>query len=119
MILDQVKLVLPVEYNVKEFLDLSALDSDNKLYKALAPLKEEEFKEFTRIVFYHIDPLVYTFNDLPADSLIQLQKMLVYIDIPNFFCIFVSDDQKIKQELKYICENYAVDKTPIEFICLK
>ena len=118
MSLDQVKSLIPTEFNVKDFLDLSALVSTDKLYKELVLLKEEEFKEGTRIVFYHSDPLVYTFNDLPADSLIQLQKMLVYIDIPNFFCLIVSDED-IKEDLDYICKNYCVGETPINQICSK
>ena len=118
MILEHAQQLIPKEFNVKEFLDLSALDLGSKLYTALSPLKEKEFKEFTRIVFYHSAPLVYTFNDLPADSLIQLQKMLVYIDIPNFFCLIVSD-KDIKEELEYVCKKYCVGEHPIEFICLK
>jgi hypothetical protein len=118
MILDQVKSMIPAEFNVSEFLDLSALDSGSKLHTALLPLREEEFKEPTKIVFYHSAALVYTFTDLPADSLIQLQKMLVYIDIPNFFCLIVSDED-IKEELEYVCKNYCVNENPIEYICLK
>ena len=118
MILNQIKSEIPIEFNVKEFLDLSALDSDSKLYKALSPLKEEEFKELTKIVFYHSAPLVYTFNDLPADSLIQLQKMLVYVDIPNFFCLVITN-KDIKEELEYVCKHYCVNETPIKFICSK
>ena len=118
MILDQIKSVIPVEFNVKEFLDLSALDSTGKLFNALDPLKEEEFNEFTRIVFYHSEPLEYTFGDLPADALIQLQKMLVYIDIPNFFCLIISN-KDLKEDLDYICKNYCVGEQSIKFICLK
>jgi len=118
MILDQIKSVIPVEFNVKEFLDLSTLDSKGRLFNALDPLKEEEFNKSTRIVFYHSAPLVYTFGDLPADSLIQLQKMLVYIDIPNFFCLVVSD-KDLKEDLEYICKNYCVGEQPINQICLK
>jgi hypothetical protein len=118
MILEQIKLLIPEEFNVKDFLDLSILDSTGKLYKALIPLKEKEFKESTRIIFYHSAPLVYTFNDLPADSLIQLQKMLVYIDIPNFFSLLISDED-IKEDLDYICKKYCVGESPINQICLK
>jgi hypothetical protein len=118
MILDQVKQLIPKKINVKSFLDLSSLVSTDKLYKELVFLKEEEFKEYTRIVFYHSSPLVYTFNDLPADSLIQLQKMLVYIDIPNFFCLIVSDED-LKEDLDYICKNYCIGEDPINQICLK
>jgi hypothetical protein len=118
MILEKIKSLIPAEFKVKDFLNLSELNSNGKLYNALAPLKEEEFKEFTRIVFYHSDPLVHTFEDLPADALIQLQKMLVYIDIPNFFCLIVSD-QDIEKELDYVCKNYCVNETAINQICLK
>ena len=119
MILEQVQQVIPKEFNVKGFLNLSELSKDAELYSALAKLKEDVFEDFTRIVFYHSDPLIYTFADLPADSLIQLQKMLVYIDIPNYFCLLVTDNKNISEELIYVNNNHAVNENPINFICLK
>ena len=118
MILSQVKQAISSEIDIKKILNLSDLKSESDVYNALSSLKEKEFKKATRIVFYHSDPLEYTFNDLPADSLIKLQKMLVYIDIPNFFCVIVTNED-IKEELEYVCKNYCVNETPIEFICLK
>jgi hypothetical protein len=119
MSLDLILQAVPSEFNIKEFLNLSTLHKDADLYRTLKLLKETEFKEFTRLVFYHIDPLVYAFDDLPSDSLINLQKMLVYIGIPNYYCLFVSNDKKVKEGLKYVCEQYAFNEHPIEFICLK
>jgi hypothetical protein len=111
--------VLPKEFAVKKVLDLSLLTKESDFYTVLAPLKEDTFADNTRLVFHHSQPLVRTFNDLPADSLIQLQKMLVYIDIPNFFCVIVSDDIKVKDELEFVCQHYAVNENPINLICLK
>ena len=118
MILDQIKQIIPKEFYVKDFLDLSKLDTNAKLFQALVTLKEDEFNNNTRIIFYHSTQLIYTYTDLPADSLIQLQKMLVYIDIPNFFCLIISN-QNIEDELLYVSKHYAVNEKPIEFICLK
>ena len=100
-------------------IDLSKLDTTASIYQTLVPLKKQEFPDSFRILFYHSSPLVHTYNDLPADSLITLPKMLVYIDIPNFVCMFASNETKFEQELNYVCEHYTVNETPINFICLE
>ena len=53
---------------------------------------------------------------MPADILIQLQKMLVYVDIPNFFCLVITNDTKMQAELDYVCLHHAVNENPIKSI---
>ena len=106
---------------VLALINLNLFDgkSQVELYKALMPLYKTAYDENERIVFYCYEPLKHSFDDLPADLLIQLQKMLVYIDIPNFFCLLVTNNENVKKELKYVCDHYAVNEQPIEVICLK
>ena len=116
MILDEVKKLVSDEYDVISLIDLVPLDSASQkdIYNILQPLHKTEFKDNERIVFYYFSPLTHGFDDLPAETLIQLQKMLVYIDIPNFFCIVLTNDKNVSTELKYICEQYTVNENPIQ-----
>ena len=109
---------LPRHYEVKALIDLSDVSTEILLYKTIYPLREEKYCENTRIIFYHTQELIYTFDDLPADIVILLQRMLVYIDIPNYFCAICST-KDLTAELKYVCEKYAVNEIPMTYICLK
>lgn len=104
-------------YRVLATIDLNLLDTKSQidLYKTLMPLYKSEFKEDERIIFECSSELTHTYKDLPADLLIQLQKMLVYIDIPNYFCI-VKSHIDLSAELEYINQHYAVGDTPIRNI---
>lgn len=81
----------------------------------MAPLHKEVFEEGECIIFKCPKELKHSYNDLPADILINLQKMLVYIDIPNFFCTIISTID-LSLELDYVCKHYAVNETPIKNI---
>ena len=114
MILD----LVAKQFDVIKLLDLNALDtgSQKDIYDQLKPLYKETFKDNERIVFCCLSPLSRKFTELPAEALVHLQKMLVYIDIPNFFCIVITNDKELQQELNYVCEQYATNETPIKAI---
>lgn len=114
--IDAIKKVIPQELVVKDFIDLSDVNTSSKLYQRLAPLKEDVFNDNVRIVFYHSSSLNYSFNDLPADILIALQKMLVYVDIPNFFCLVVSNNNLSRDMILLL--RYTVNDVPLTFIQL-
>lgn len=120
MILDQINQLLPNDINVKKIINLSdySWSKDRLLAKVLLDLREDEFNNTTRIVFYHSDELDKSFDDLPADMLIKLQMLLVEVDIPNFFCLIVSDSI-IEDDVAYVCQHHAVNENPINLICLK
>jgi hypothetical protein len=106
------------QFDVIKVIDLNELDTrpQKDIYDQLKPLYKKIFRNNERIVFYCFSPLFRKFSDLPADTLIQLQKMLVYIDIPNFFCIVVTNDKNLQEELNYVCNHFAVNETPIKAI---
>ena len=120
MISEQVKL-LSTKYNIKSTVDLSKYSwgTDHLLKETLEELKELEFADDARIVFYHSAPLDKSFDELPADMLIKLQMLLAEVDIPNYFCIVVTDVD-LTNELDYLCNKYAVDENPmVNIICSK
>lgn len=118
MILEEAQKILSNNYKILSLIDLTSIDctSQKNIYDLLLPLQKKEFNNNERIVFYCFSPLHHKFNDLPADVLIQLQKMLVYVDIPNFFCIILTNIKELQSELDYICNNFAVKETPIKTI---
>ena len=117
MILEQ---VLPKNITVKGVVNLSdySWSTDRLLADKLTTFREESFEDDCRIVFYHSEELDKSFDNLPADMLIKLQMLLVEVDIPNFFCLLVSDSI-IKADVEYVCDHYAVNEIPINLICLK
>jgi hypothetical protein len=106
------------QFDVIKIIDLNTFDtlSQKAIYDQLVPLHKKIFKDNERIVFHCMYPLVHKFTDMPAEALIQLQKMLVYVDIPNFFCIVVTNNKDLQQELNYVCEQIATNETPIQVI---
>jgi hypothetical protein len=106
------------QFNVIKLLDLNVLDTglQKDIYDQLKPLHKETFENNERIVFYCFSPLSRKFADFPAETLIHLQKMLVYIDIPNFFCIVITNDAKLQQDLIYVCDLFTKNETPIKAI---
>lgn len=115
---EKVLSIIPNNVVIKAMIDLSEISTSSDFYNVLSPLKESKFPDSSRIVFYNSSKLTRTYDDLPADSLIVLQKMLVYLDIPNFFCLVISNDI-LSSDLNYICINYATNETPIKLICLE
>ena len=119
--IDQIQQVIPASHKILSIIDLFSFDnkSQKELYDILRVLHKTEYRDNELIVFYCLSPLTRKFEDLPAETLINLQKMLVYIDIPNFFCVVVTNDTNMQKDLAYVCEHYAVDEKPINTILYK
>jgi hypothetical protein len=90
--------------------------SEKDIYDLLKPLYKSKFNDNEIIVFYCFAPLSHRFNDMPAELLSRLQKMLVYIDIPNFFCVIITNNKKMQPELDSVCKKYATGEAPIKTI---
>lgn len=119
MISEKAKELIPSDVKVKHWIDLSAFEYNNgALFDLLKELKEDQFEENLRIVFYHSNILSKDFDDLPPDILIKLQKILCQTDIPNYFCLVISD-MELNNDLTYVCQHHAVNETPIKLIMIK
>jgi hypothetical protein len=116
--LDEIQKIVGTSYNIIKAFDLAILDtmSEKDIHNLLAPVCKSEFNEHDIIVFYCFLPLAHRFDDMPAESLIQLQKMLVYVDIPNFFCVTITNNKEMQSELDYVCNQHTTDETPIRTI---
>ena len=96
------------EYQVSDSYTLEDLYSkpSNALYEFLAPLKKESFADNERIVFYN-------FSKINIDLLIHLQKTLIYLDIPEFFVLVVTNQKSTIEALSKIeCKLVSYTEFP-------
>ena len=121
MILEEASKLLSENDNIISLIDLSLYDNmtEKEIHDQLKSLHKIEFNNNERIVFYCFSELNHKFNNSPAESLIQLQKMLVYVDISNFFCVIITNNGKLQQELNEVCKRYTNNDLPIKTILYK
>lgn len=102
------------EFNVLHLQNLSSYLSlpSGKMFDDLLEIKQEDFKNRDRIVFYLTDSISsIQINDL----LSALQKNLTLLDIPNFFVLIATNQTSIKELLVTIQKQYSFEETPIGF----
>jgi len=117
--LSQVQDLLAGTYTVKHYFDLTEFDQQHSsvLLSALAGVKEPEFANNYRIVFYYFQPLQRTYEGEPCDIIEKLQEILVYYDIPNFFVLIVTNDALVKDDLESVYKRYTKnEQNPIRYI---
>jgi hypothetical protein len=76
----------------------------DQLYNELKVLKKDKFEHNYRFVFLHYDTEYYITQNLPGITLINLQKILESLDIPNYFCLLLS-----QQDLQPMCNRVWKD----------
>ena len=97
-----------------KIFDLLAYDSDfSTLANELGALKQETFDSNYRFIFLHYDTDYYLYPGLPGLILTNLQRLLVELDIPNYFCLIITNHTRIKSELEYLCRTFTKDTHPI------
>ena len=117
--LSQVQELLKSKYHVDHYFDLHEFDQQHHsvLLSALANIKQEEFADNYRIVFYYFQPLKRTYDDDPYDIIEKLQEMLVYYDIPNFFVLVATNDDTVSNDLDHVYKKYTRnEQDPIRYI---
>jgi len=85
------------------------LDYDSNmqlLYDELKLLKREIYQSNYRFIFFHYDTEYYITNDSPGITLLNLQKILASLDIPNFFCLIIT-----QQDVRHWCQQLKTQLT--------
>jgi hypothetical protein len=70
----------------------------DQLRAELLLLRKNQHEPNYRFVFLHYDTEYYITQDFPGLTLINLQKILESTDIPNYFCLLLS-----QQDLQPMC----------------
>jgi hypothetical protein len=108
--------ILSKYFKVDCVFDLVTYDDNMEaLYQELAQLKQESYDTNYRFVFLHFDSEYYLNLDQPGFTLINLQRILDRLDIPNYFCIVVSQ-QDLSKQLEQVRVSESSDDVAIACI---
>ena len=107
-ILDPEALAILNKYFVfDKIFDLLQYDMDmQRLYNDLALLKRDSYDDNYRFIFLHYDTEYYISQTTPGLTLINLQKILENLDISNYFCILLT-----QQDLQSTCNQLNIELT--------
>jgi radical SAM protein with 4Fe4S-binding SPASM domain len=103
---------LELTYSIVGVLKMS--DGNSTLYNQLASLHKAVYDHRERIIILQDCEDVYDYEDLPGQSIINLQKYLSIIDISNFFVLVVSKNSNISKELDQVRLLYSNDQYAIQ-----
>jgi hypothetical protein len=93
--------ILKKHFIVDHIFDLINYDIDmEQLHTELQKLRKDKYENNYRFVFLHYDTEYYITQNLPGLTLINLQKILESLDIPNYFCLLLS-----QQDLQPMCNR--------------
>jgi len=108
--------ILKSHYKFDAIFDLLKYDLDfNLLKQQLLSLRKESYESNYRFIFLHYDTEYYITQNSPGLTLLNLQRLLSKLDIPNYFCLILTN-QEIGQSLKTLAETESTDDVPISHI---
>lgn len=85
----------------------------SKLFTDLHSLKQDKFPPNYRIVFSCFEELDI---NIINDFLIELQKSLTFLDIPNFFVTIISNNKAVELLLDSARRTHSYEEQRIEFV---
>jgi len=85
-----------------------------ELYKLLSTLKKDYYNPNDRIIFVFEDTDYYLNGQ--GFTIRNIQKILYNLDIPNYFCIILTSQTYLKQEVVQINREIGHDTTNIDVI---
>lgn len=113
---DNVVDYLSQHFNIIGVFNLNEYDwCLDKLYNQLATIKKSEFAHNDRIIFKSLDTLYYVNNSISL-LIHNIQQILYQLDIPNYFCLFVTNQDYLAEEFKIVKQAYGTEKCSIGLI---
>lgn len=99
-----------------QIFDLIDFDHDmNSLYVKLEQLKKNHYEPNYRFIFLHYDTEYYISDKIPGVTLMNLQRVLTALDIPNYFCLILSQ-QNLQSYLDWLRDHETNDSCSITCI---
>ena len=93
----------------------SVLTIEQKLRLA----RKETFDSNDRIIINQDICDSYPYVDSVGEKLIEIQKIINRVDIPNYVILLVTPNPDINNEIKFVTKFYSVDPNPIEFFIVE
>lgn len=78
----------------------------DELYTQLKVLKRDSFESNYRFIFLHYDTEYYIRNTDPGLTMRNLQTILHELDIPNYFCLILT-----QQNIQHFVDELGAEKT--------
>lgn len=108
--------VLTKYFEFDRIFDLTLYDTNMEaLYNELNQLKRESYNNNYRFIFLHFDTEYYLSDSTPGFTLINLQRILTRLDIPNYFCLVISQ-QDLHTQLEQVRISESTDNVAIDCI---
>jgi hypothetical protein len=85
------------------------------LYSRLKTIKKDRYEHNDRIVFIMDDVNFYIGNQL-SPTAHNLQQFLYKLDIPNYFCIIVTEQPYVSQEMTHVRKLYGKEVCDIDVL---
>lgn len=97
--------------------DLSRYDINgmHQLHSELSKLKKESYFPNYRFIFLHYETEYYFYKQYPGLTLTNLQRILSNLDISNYFCLILSQ-QDVADKMKFLQKHETTDQTAIDSI---
>lgn len=109
--------ILKKYFQFDKIFDLLPYSNDfESLKQDLINLKKDSYDINYRFIFLHYDTDYYVYPDAPGLVLFNLQKILVELGIPNFFCLIITNHNNLSFELEYLRKHFTTDQCAISFI---
>lgn len=116
MLLENEIMLLKKYFVFDKIFNLLDYDSDmSKLYDELKGLSKNVYENNYRFIFLHYDLDYFITENTPGLTLINLQRILVSLDIPNFFCLILSQ-QNLQKMCDIVREQFSSDEWSITVI---
>lgn len=114
---DQTIKILKKYFVFDQIFDLNQYDRNNmsQLHSDLSKLKKETYTPEYRFIFLHYETEYYLDKRYPGLTLWNLQSVLSNLDISNYFCLILSQ-QDISDKLKFLQKQETTDQTAIASI---
>ena len=116
MISTEVIAILEKYFQFDKIFNLIDYDlSMEDLFHELSSLKRDHYENNYRFIFLHYDTEYYNTPTSPGLTISNLQKILANLDIPNYFCLILT-----QQNLQSTCDianrDFAADHNSISII---
>jgi hypothetical protein len=98
-------------FNLYEYdLDMRDLQAD------LKALTRPQYEANYRFIFLLYDTQYHVTNDQPGLTLLNLQRIVHHLDIPNYFCLVLSHHD-VSEQLRQLAQSETTDDCSIDSMC--
>jgi hypothetical protein len=109
--------ILKKHFQFDRIFNLYEYDHDMRGLQAdLEPLTRSQYESNYRFIFLLYDTQYHITNDQPGLTLLNLQRIVHHLDIPNYFCLVLSHHD-VSEQLRRLARSETTDDCAIDSMC--